>query len=360
MHWVDCAFSPKSPTISFMKMKIVVISAVLVGLLAACGGNDGSTITDNAAAPPSAAAENATTYPLTLKNCGQDVTFDTSPQKVVTLNQTAAEILIHLGVGEKIVGTGYEIDTVPDDIAQAYGKIPVLSAKGQEIKHEALLAAQPDFVYGSFASMFTPEQSGTREELQRLGIASYLTEFDCTYHEAVSNASFDLLFDEYRDMAAIFDVPSRGETLVSEQRAVIDGGLATAQQIKGTPTVMWFYSTYAGTPWAAGPGGLPQHVSDLVGVKNIFDDATTKWPEVSWDEVAARNPDIIILADLTRGEPGDTAQEKLDLLKSDPLTSQLDAVKNDRLIVIPGRYMDPGFGSAYAVPALAEGVVGLQ
>lgn len=342
-------------------MTTVIASVLVVGLLAGCSGNDGAGGTpDLAGALPTAAAEGATTYPLSIQNCGRDVTVESAPQRVVTLTQTAAEILIHLGLGDRVVGTGYETDATPDEIAQQYGQIPVLSAKGQEIKHEALLSAQPDFVYGSFASMFTPEQSGTRDELQRLGIDTYLTEFDCTYHEAVSNANFGLLFDEYRDMASIFDVPSRGEELITEQQAVIDGGLATAEQIDGTPKVMWFYSTYAGTPWAAGPGGLPQYVSDLVGVKNIFDDASTKWAEVSWDEVAARNPDIIVLADLTRGEPGDTAQEKLDFLKSDPLTSQLDAVRNDRFIVIPGRYMDPSYGSAYAVPALAEGVVALQ
>jgi iron complex transport system substrate-binding protein len=105
---------------------------------------------------------------------------------------------------------------------------------------------------------------------------------------------------------------------------------------------------------------LPQHISELVGVRNIFDDASTKWPEVSWEAVADRNPDVIILADLTRGEPGDTAKEKIDLLKKDPLTSKLDAVVNNRFVIVPGRYMDPSYGSAYAVPDLAEGLVELK
>ncbi|AQA06241.1 ABC transporter substrate-binding protein [Mycobacterium sp. MS1601] len=295
-----------------------------------------------------------------MDNCGSEVAVDRPPQRVVTLNQSAAEILIHLGLADRIVGTGYELDAVPTAIAGEYEALPMLSGHGQEIKHEALLAAQPDFVYSSFASFFTPEQSGTREELHALGIPTYLTEFDCNYHAAVPDADFDLLFAEYRNLATIFDVPSRGEQLADEQQAILDGGLETAAAIDGTPTVMWFYSTYGGTPWAAGPGGLPQYISELVGVENIFDDASTKWPEVSWDEVAARNPDIMVLADLTRGEPGDTAQEKIDMLRSDPLTSQLDAVKNNRFIVLPGSYMDPSYGSVHAVPALAEGVLALQ
>lgn len=339
-----------------MIMKIISVSVSAVVTATACAGGDTRTVHEVAGVP----VEGSTAYPLAIDNCGQSVSYPAVPQRAVTLNQTAAEILVRLGVGDRVVGTGYEIEEIADDIAPQYNAIPQLSAHGQEVKHEALLSAQPDFVYSSFASFFTPEQSGSRDELHRLGVSTYLTEFDCTFHEAVSGAGFDLLFDEYRDLAAIFDVRERGEQMAADQRAVVDEGIATAEQIAGTPSVMWFYSTFGGTPYAAGPGGMPQHVSDLVGVRNIFGDASTKWPEVSWDEVAARNPDIIVLADLTRGEPGDTADEKIDLLKSDPLTSRLPAVQNDQFVVIPGSYMDPGYSSAFAVPALAEGIVGLQ
>lgn len=341
-------------------MKLIIVS--MNGLLVmGCSQHIPETSPSrNASAAPTADAGTSTPYPLSLTNCGHDVVVQTAPQRVVALNQSAAEILIHLGATERLVGTGYEVDAIPDAIAQPYGTIPIISAKGQPITHESLLSVQPDFVYSSFASMFTPEQSGTREELQHLGVATYLTEFDCRYHDTVSGANFDMLFDEYRNLASILDIHSHAEELITEQQAIIDSGIATAQGIQGTPRVLWFYSTYAGTPWAAGPGGMPQHISDVVGVKNIFDDGATKWLEVNWDEVVNRNPDIIVLADLTRGEPGDTASEKIDALKSDPLTSQLDAVKNDRFIVIPGLYMDPGYGNAYAVQALAEGVISLQ
>ncbi|WP_158713624.1 iron chelate uptake ABC transporter family permease subunit, partial [Streptomyces bikiniensis] len=91
---------------------------------------------------------------------------------------------------------------------------------------------------------------------------------------------------------------------------------------------------------------------------NIFADAKTKWAEVSWDEVAARNPDVIILADLTRGEPNDTAKEKIALLKKDPLTSKLAAVKGDKFITIPGSHMDPSYGSASTVPIVTASLFG--
>ncbi|RLP73708.1 ABC transporter substrate-binding protein [Mycetocola tolaasinivorans] len=344
-----------------MKLRIIIISVAAAATLALTGC--GSADSPPAASPSSASASTPgghTTYPLTLTNCGTDVTYPAAPSRAVTLNQSAAEILVKLGVTPRIAGTGYEIDTVPTELEKDYSSIPQLSGPGQNITHEGLLGAQPDFVYSSFASFFTAENTGERAELHRLGVPTYLTEFDCTFHSKVAGASFDMLFNEYRDLAKIFDVQPAGDALIAEQKAVVDAGVATSKKLTSSPRVMWFYSTYDGAPYAAGPGGLPQHITDILGATNVFADASTKWPEVSWDEVAARNPDVIILADLTRGKPGDTAAEKIDLLKNDPVTAKLDAVKNDRFIVVPGRYMDPSYASVQAVPAVADGLLALQ
>lgn len=334
-----------------MITKVVVALAVLAATGCAGGGPAGRADGKAGAATGTTAA-----YPFTLENCGTDVTYEAAPKKAVTLNQTAAEILIHLGVGDRIAGTGYEIEKPPAAIAERYGKIPVLSAPGAEIKHEKLLEAQPDFVYGSFASMFTKEQSGDRKQLHDLGVPTYLTEFDCAYHESVAGADFTMLFEEYRRIGRIMGVPEAGEKLAAEQKAVVDKAVAGVKKRDTPLKVMWFYSTYEGTPWAAGPGGLPQHISELVGVENVFADARTKWAEVGWDEVAARNPDVIILADLNRGEPNDTAKEKIELLKKDPVTSKLAAVQGNRFVTLPGSHMDPSYGSASTVPALVDGL----
>lgn len=334
------------------KMITTMLTAAAMFAVAGCGGDSAS----DAAGKATPAAKGGTTYPFTIKNCGTDVTYKAAPQKVVTLNQTAAEILIHLGVGDRIAGSGYEIEKAPDAIAAQYKKIPILSGDGETIKHEKLLEAQPDFVYSSFASFLTKEEAGDRKDLHDLGVPTYLTEFDCSYHESVADADFEMLYEEYRRLGRIMGVPDAGEKLATEQKAVVDKALSGYKRPDKPLKVMWFYSTYDGTPWAAGPGGLPQHISERVGVENIFEDAKTKWAEVSWDEVAARNPDVIILADLNRGEPNDTAKEKIELLKKDPLTRKLAAVKGDRFVTIPGTHMDPSYGSASAVPALVDGL----
>jgi iron complex transport system substrate-binding protein len=348
---------------AIMKLRMIIIIGASAAALAlsGCSSSPAPVAAGEApASPGTSTGEGVTTYPLTLENCGTSVTVERAPARAVSLNQSATEILIRLGLADRVAGTAYETDPIPDDIAAEYDSIPLLS--DGLLEHETLLASEPDFVYSSFASFLTAENVGEREELHDLGIPTYLTEFDCTYHASVAGgATFDMLFDEITTIADIFDVPSAGNEVVAEQTAVLDEGLDIAEDIEGTPRLVWFYSTAASsaTPSVAGPGGLPQTVTELLGAENAFDDASSKWPEVSWDEIAARNPDVLVLADLTRGYPGDTAEEKIEFLKSDPLTSTMDAVENDRFIIVPGQYMDPSIHSVQAVPTVAQGLVDL-
>lgn len=67
-----------------------------------------------------------------------------------TLNQGATEVALAFGVEDQLAGTAYLDDSVPQKWRAAYDSVPVLSKEYP--KREELLAAQPDFVYGSYAS----------------------------------------------------------------------------------------------------------------------------------------------------------------------------------------------------------------
>ena len=295
-------------------------------------------------------------YPVTLTNCGEEVTIDAAPQRIVTGTQQAAEILIHLGVTDRLVGTAYEVDVVPEDIASEYESVPQLVERGQFVNHEVLLEAQPDFFYSTFGNDLTAQRAGLREELADLGVPSYVSEFSCYAHAGLEDPSFDLLFEEYRNLGAILGVPEAAEELIAEQQQLIDDAVAERGDETAPMSVLWFYSDFAGTPWVAGGGGITQNISDLVGVENVFADAEDSWIETSYEEIAARNPDVIIVANLTRGRVNDSAEEKITLLTTDPLTQELDAVVNDRLIIMSGKAMDISFGSVQLVPELVEGL----
>ena len=52
-------------------------------------------------------ADAATQYPLTLENCGTKVTFQKAPERAISLGQNSAEIMLLLGLEDKMAGTAF-------------------------------------------------------------------------------------------------------------------------------------------------------------------------------------------------------------------------------------------------------------
>ena len=147
---------------------IAAAAAALV--LAGCAG-----------APEADRAAEATDDPafaVDVTSCGHTSTLDAAPERAVTLNQGATEVLLALGLEDRMAGTAYLDDPEPPARwVEAYASVPVLSKEYPT--REELLAAEPDFVYASYVSAFDPKVAGTPEELDGLGIGSYLSPFGC-------------------------------------------------------------------------------------------------------------------------------------------------------------------------------------
>ena len=58
-----------------------------------------------------------TTYPLTVTNCGVEVSFDAAPDSAVTIGQSATEILYSLGLAPKVAGTSVWFNPVLPEYA---------------------------------------------------------------------------------------------------------------------------------------------------------------------------------------------------------------------------------------------------
>ena len=88
----------------------------------------------------------ASAAPVTIENCGVTTTYAQAPRRAVTLNQHATEVMLSLGLADRMVGTAYMDDTILPELAEAYAGVPVIAEEYPS--KEVLLAAQPDFVFG--------------------------------------------------------------------------------------------------------------------------------------------------------------------------------------------------------------------
>ncbi|MBW0101936.1 ABC transporter substrate-binding protein [Pseudonocardia sp. KRD291] len=289
-----------------------------------------------------------------MESCGRPLEISSPPQRAVTLEQNATEILLALGLADRMVGTSYQTDPVLPEYAPAYERVPVLASLYPS--REAVLDAAPDFTYSTLSSAYAPDAAGSRADLAALGVPAYLSRHDCDDTSRPSEPpDFDSIAEEITELGRVFDVPDRAAALVATQRARVQAATEAAASTDDGRTVMWFYSGTT-TPALAGGAGLPQSMSSMLGLRNVFDDSARSWVEGNWEEVAARDPDVIVLADLTRGGDGDSAAAKADFLRSDPVTSQLSAVRSGAIVTVPGSAMDPSIRSVSALEALATGL----
>lgn len=92
-----------------------------------------------------------------------------------------------------------------------------------------------------------------------------------------------------------------------------------------------------------------------VGVRNVFADQREDWPEINWEAVVAADPDILVLADLSRQRvDGDGLTTKITFLESNPATSRMRAVQGKRYVVMTGSELDPGIREIDAIEKLAN------
>ncbi|MGW6131276.1 putative F420-0 ABC transporter substrate-binding protein [Cellulomonas sp. NPDC055163] len=322
----------------------LVLALSVGGVLAACAPSTATQEPVTASPSPSGGFS-----PVTLDNCGTEVTLDAPPERVVTIKSTATEMLLALGLGDALVGTAFADGPVPEEYADAAAGIPVLSDKvpGQE----ALLEVQPDLVYGGWESTFSPDGAGDRGALAALGIATYVAPAACKGEAYMPDPlTFDELFDEIREVASLFGVTDRAEELVAEQEAALASVTPAAE---GT-TALW-YSSGTDTPYVGAGIGAPQMMLEAVGLTNVFADVHDTWTSAGWEQVVAADPDVIVLVDAA----WNTAASKIELLESNPATRELTAVREQRYLTLPFPAAEAGVRNADAVVDLAEQLAAL-
>lgn len=294
-----------------------------------------------------AAPASATEYPVSIDNCGFALTIGAAPQRVVAIKSTAAELLLALGLEEQLVGLAFLDGPLPAEYAGA-ANIPVLSEKLPS--PEVVLEAEPDFVYGGWESNFAADGAGERPTLQQLGITSYVAPAACRSVKP-AKLTFEQLFSEIAEMGTIFSVEERAADLIATQTAALAGVRADKREL----SAVW-YSSGTKAPYVGAGSNAPAMIMEALGLDNIFADVDEGWTAASWEAVVDANPDVIVLVDAA----WNSAEAKKKLLAESPITAQLDAVINERYLIIPFPASEAGVRNVPATVDLAGQLAGLS
>ena len=297
-----------------------------------------ATTTTAAPSPTPTTDPNA---PVTVDNCGTPVTFDAAPKRVVTIKSTSTEMLLALGLGDRIVGTAFQDGPVPDEWAADAASLTSIADKVPS--EEVVLEQQPDLVYAGWESAFAADGAGERPELATLGVASYVSPSACQSAEQPTKLSFDNVFGDIEQVASIFRVdPSE---LIAAQQKTLDSVTKT-----GDGRTAFWYSSGSDTPYAGAGIGAPELLMETVGLKNIAGDVDATWAPYNWESVVDANPDFIVLIDAS----WNTVEKKISLLEGNPATASLSAVVNKRYLILPFASSEAGVRTVEAAASLSK------
>ncbi|SDE07915.1 ABC transporter substrate-binding protein [Limimaricola pyoseonensis] len=262
-----------------------------------------------------------------VETCHGPQTFDEPPLRAITLNQQATEVMLALGLEDSLIGTAYMDDEIPEVWRAAYESVPVLADKYPA--REIVLAEEPDFLFAGFGSAFNEDNLGAAGDWQDLGIGTYLADASCSARHPEDEAlGIEPVFTDIAMIGDIFGIEGRASAVADELRARFE---AVEGAAPGKGKTAFLFDSGDTAPYTAGCCGAPAVLMQQVGLESITSDVEGQWAEVSWETVAAADPDVIVLIEADWS----TADAKRSYMENDPVLSQLPAVSEGRFVTVP-------------------------
>ncbi|MFB2532174.1 ABC transporter substrate-binding protein [Paracoccus sp. p4-l81] len=294
----------------------------------------------------------ALAHPVTVKSCNRDVIFAAPPTRAVSNDVNLTEMMLVLGLRDRMVGytgiSGWK--TLDDDMRAGIDELPELSAKYPT--KEVLAGAEPDFFFAGWNYGMRVGGEVTPETLAPLGIQTYELTESCIHIGPKARSSMADLYDDILNLGRIFGVEDRANTLVAGWQAHL-ADLTAGLDPSVAPRVFVYDSGEKG-PFTAGAYAMPTALIEAAGGRNIMDDLPKSWAAIGWEPVIERNPEVVVIVNY-----GDvTAEQKIAFMKQTPALAGIDAVRNDRFVVLEYVEATPGPRNIAAVEKLVAAFQG--
>lgn len=285
----------------------------------------------------------------TVQSCNREITFDTPPKAAISNDVNLTEMMLALGLADRMVGytgiSGWK--TLDADMREGVAQLPELSAKYPS--KEVLVGADADFFFAGWNYGMKVGGEVTPETLDPFGIKVYELTESCIHIGEKPKVSIDDMYNDLLNLGRIFDVEAKAEALVDSYKADLAGFVAGSESA-GEPLRVFVYDSGEDSPFTAGRYAMPTALIEAAGGRNIMDDFEKSWAKVTWEEVVERNPEMVVIVNY-----GDvTAEQKREFMMSNPAFAGMDAVKNNRFVTLEYVEATPGPRNIQAIKTLAS------
>lgn len=274
------------------------------------------TACDGGADAGQAAAAGGKDHPLTIENCGEEVTFESEPERLILLETAPVAILDGLDLMDRVVARAGDFPgEYYDD--ELYGQIEEIESLSEALDASGhLMISQEEIVaHNPYLALGQPD-GVTREGLEPAGVKMLVQELYCP--EPTVDASYETLYAEIETYGEIFGEQEAAEDLIEDLESRVDAVAESAEEEDRTAAVL-YPTVGGGSSYAYGNRSMAHPQLETAGFENVFADADERVFEVQIEELVDRDPDVLIL--LYQGDVDGVEETITELPGADTMTA---------------------------------------
>lgn len=272
------------------------------------------------------------------------------PHRVISTYPGATELLIDLGLGDRIVGTVAPYGEEPTRYAEAYAALPLLT-NAYVPSREQVFAKTPDLIIG-WSHHFTPANLGDVRQWYDRGTGVYIVPATIRKNQPTLESTVYPFID---DMGHLFEVPDVASAYKQQLEYRVNSVMSRVNERNYKPNVIILQAHGHSTYSLYGPIYLIDDIVKKAGAHNM---TSRQISVVGPERVLAFDPDIIVYVTVSQGAHNLSDEEAIAQLRNDPNLASMRAIRKGKIIAVP--FADVNNGNGRVVDALEKIAQGIE
>ncbi len=294
------------------------------------------------------AAAQDSTFPITIEHKFGSTTITAAPQRVVAIGYTEQDPLLALGIVPVAVRYWYGDETnaiFPWAQDAVGGAAPVvLNMPFGNLNYEAILALQPDLISAVSSGITQDEYDKLSQIAPTLAQSADYIDFGTPWQETTLR------------IGAAVGKSAEAEALVSRVDGLFADARASNPQFEGKNIVVAYnYGESRTYGYYTAQDTRARFFTDLgfvIPAELLEIAGDSFYADISTERIDLFDQDVLVFLGLQWAEGGREA------IENDPLISQLDAVREGRVVFIPAEYDDAlQYGTVLSLEYALEGIL---
>ncbi len=280
-----------------------------------------------------------------VDDTGRRVRLEKQPRHIISLAPSTTEMIFAMGLGDHLLAVTKWCD-YPEE-AKALRDAGAHVGSMDQPNRETIAAYRPDLIIGT--DLTPPE------------IYSAIENPPKTVAMALSHESIDDVLEDIATIGKVMGVPGKALGLIGElksQRQKVEARLTSFRGLPAKRVLFLLSIAESGQPgWAPGENTWVNDLLVSTNSENVASRLGNSWGEVSFEALLSLNPEVILVRDGESPPTQGQIRRVVESLKDHPVWKQVDAVKNNRVHILPhGPLNIPGTRIIEAYRLISEAV----